>query len=86
MQILASRLRALQSFKKIRTGSRDSLFYTAAIFGHQDKGDQATQALKSAIRLSNVSIQKFADSQPFEDQNRNRELQEILESVGGVSA
>jgi len=70
----------------MRIGSRDSLFYTAAIFGHQDKGDQATQALKSAIRLSNVSIQKFADSQPFEDQNRNRELQEILESVGGVSA
>jgi TolB-like protein len=77
---------ALQSFKKMRVGSRDSLFYTAAIFGHQDKGDQATQALKSAIRLSNVSIQQFADSQPFEDQNRNRELQEMLESVGGVSA
>ena len=73
---------ALQSFKKMRVGSRDSLFYTAAIFGHQDKGDQATQALKSAIRLSNVSIQQFADSQPFEDQNRNRELQEMLESVG----
>ena len=73
---------ALQSFKKMRIESRDSLFYTSAIFGCQGKGDQATQALQSAIRLSNVSIQQFADSQPFEDQERNRELQEMLESIG----
>ena len=37
--------------------------------------------LRRGIRLADVSIESFVESQPFRDQARNRELQEVLESI-----
>ena len=37
--------------------------------------------LRRGIRLADVSIEAFVESQPFQDQTRNRELQEVLESI-----
>ena len=72
---------ALASFKKMRTESRDGLFYSAATFKKLGREEEALDMLRRGIRLADVSIEAFVESQPFQDQARNRELQEVLESV-----
>ena len=72
---------ALASFKKMRTESRDGLFYSAATFKKLGRKEEALDMLRRGIRLADVSIEAFVESQPFQDQARNRELQEVLESV-----
>ena len=72
---------ALASFKKMRTESRDGLFYAAATFKKLGREEEALDMLRRGIHLADVSIETFVESQPFQDQARNRELQEVLESV-----
>ncbi|MED5532582.1 MAG: adenylate/guanylate cyclase domain-containing protein [Pseudomonadota bacterium] len=72
---------ALASFKKMRTESRDGLFYSAATFKKLGREEEALDMLRRGIRLADVSIETFVESQPFQDQARNRELQEVLESI-----
>ena len=72
---------ALASFKKMRTESRDGLFYSAATFKKLGREEEALDMLRRGIRLADVSIESFVESQPFRDQARNRELQEVLESI-----
>ena len=72
---------ALASFKKMRTESRDGLFYSAATFKKLGREEEALDMLRRGIRLADVSIEAFVESQPFQDQTRNRELQEVLESI-----
>jgi len=72
---------ALASFKKMRTESRDGLFYAAATFKKLGREEEALDMLRRGIHLADVSIESFVESQPFQDQARNRELQEVLESV-----
>ena len=72
---------ALASFKKMRTESRDGLFYAAATFKKLGRENEALDMLRRGIHLADVSIETFVESQPFQDQARNRELQEVLESV-----
>jgi tetratricopeptide (TPR) repeat protein len=72
---------ALAGFKKMRTESRDGLFYSAATFKKLGREEEALDMLRRGIRLADVSIEAFVESQPFQDQARNRELQEVLESV-----
>ena len=72
---------ALASFKKMRTESRDGLFYSAATFKKLGREEEALDMLRRGIRLADVSIEAFVESQPFQDQARNRELQEVLESI-----
>ena len=72
---------ALASLKKMRTESRDGLFYSAATLKKLGRDDEALEMLHRGIRVAETSITEFADSQPFQDQTRNRELQELLESV-----
>ncbi len=72
---------ALASFKKMRTESRDGLFYAAATFKKLGRENEALDMLRRGIHLADVSIEAFVESQPFQDQARNRELQEVLESV-----
>ena len=72
---------ALASFKKMRTESRDGLFYSAVTFKKLGREEEALDMLRRGIRLADVSIESFVESQPFRDQARNRELQEVLESI-----
>ena len=72
---------ALASFKKMRTESRDGLFYSAATFKKLGREEEALDMLRRGIHLADVSIEAFVESQPFQDQARNRELQEVLESI-----
>ena len=72
---------ALASFKKMRTESRDGLFYSAATFKKLGREEEALDMLRRGIRLADVSIETFVESQPFQDQARNSELQEVLESI-----
>ena len=72
---------ALASFKKMRTESRDGLFYSAVTFKKLGREEEALDMLRRGIRLADVSIETFVESQPFQDQARNRELQEVLESI-----
>jgi len=72
---------ALASFKKMRTESRDGLFYAAATFKKLGREEEALDMLRRGIHLADVSIETFVESQPFQDQARNRELQELLESI-----
>jgi len=72
---------ALASFKKMRTESRDGLFYSAATFKKLGREEEALDMLRRGIRLADVSIETFVESQPFQDQARNRELQEVLDSI-----
>ena len=72
---------ALASFKKMRTESRDGLFYSAATFKKLGREEEALDMLRRGIHLADVSIEAFVESQPFQDQARNRELQELLESI-----
>ena len=72
---------ALASFKKMRTESRDGLFYSAATFKKLGREEEALDMLRRGIRLADVSIESFVESQPFRDPARNRELQQVLESI-----
>ena len=72
---------ALASLKKMRTESRDGLFYAAATLKKLGREDDAVEILGRGIRVAEMSIAQFVDSQPFQDQARNRELQELLESI-----
>ena len=72
---------ALASFKKMRTESRDGLFYSAVTFKKLGREEEALDMLRRGIRLADVSIEAFVKSQPFRDQARNRELQQVLESI-----
>ena len=77
---------ALASLKKMRTESRDGLFYSAATLKKLGREDDAVEILGRGIRVAEMSIAQFADSQPFQDQARNRELQELLESVESIES
>ncbi len=46
-----------------------------------DRDGKALEMPHRGIRVAGISIAEFADSQPFQDQTRNRKLQELLESV-----
>ena len=72
---------ALASFKKMRTESRDGLFYSAATLKKLGREQEAVDALHRASRLTDLSIETFVKGQPFKDPARNRELQDVLASI-----
>ena len=72
---------AINSYKKLKIDTRDSLFYTAASLKKLGKEEQASNILKQAISTLNMPIEKFLGSQPFKSEDNKKELKEILELI-----
>ena len=72
---------AINSYKKMKIDTRDSLFYTAASLKKLGQQEQASDILKQAINTLNMPIEKFLGSQPFKSDNDKKQLMEILETI-----
>ena len=72
---------AVQSYKKLKIDTRDSLFYLAASNKKLGNDDKATDFLKQAQNLSQMSVEKFISSQPYKSEETKKELERVLVSI-----
>ncbi len=72
---------AVQSFRKIKTPTVNSLFYFAAALQKKGDPEKSIETLKKAVKVSDKSVEQFVESEHYKDQKLKQELQEILESI-----
>ena len=72
---------AIDSFRKLKVPTRNSLFYLAAAFSRIDKTDKSVATLKEAITTTDFTVERFVQSQTYRDEKRSQELRETLESI-----
>ncbi|MFL2997199.1 MAG: adenylate/guanylate cyclase domain-containing protein [Candidatus Neomarinimicrobiota bacterium] len=75
---------SLISFKKLKVQNTKSLFYMASAFMCEEKETEAKLALKEAITSGSADIDKFCESQPFQNEKHNQELSSILNSINNL--
>ena len=73
---------AVNSYKKLKIDTRDSLFYAAASNKHLGKEEEASNILKQAITTLNMPLEKFLASQPFKSEDNKEKLKKTLEAIG----
>ena len=75
---------SLISFKKLKVQNTKSLFYMASAFMCEGNDTKAKSALKEAITSGSANIDKFCESQPFQNEKHNQELNSILNSINNL--
>ncbi len=75
---------SLTSFKKLKVQNAKSLFYTASAFSSLGKEPEAKSALEEALTSGSADIDKFCESQPFQNKMNNQELSHILHSINNL--
>ena len=72
---------AVDSFRKLKVPTRNSLFYLAAAFSKIDETEKSVETLKEAITTTDFTVGRFVESQTYREENRSQELRETLESI-----
>ena len=72
---------AVESFRKLKVPTRNSLFYLAATFSKLDETDRSVETLKEAITTTDFTVDRFVQSQTYRDEKRSQELRETPESI-----
>lgn len=72
---------SLISIKKLKVQNAKSLFYMASAYMCQGKETEAKSALEEALTSGSADIDKFCESQPFQNKENNQELNSIITSI-----
>ena len=72
---------ATESFRKLKVPTRNSLFYLAATLSKMAKAEKAAETLKQARTTTGLSVDRFVQSQAYQEESRSQELRETLESI-----
>jgi hypothetical protein len=72
---------ATESFRKLKVPTRNSLFYLAATLSKMSEAEKATETLKQARTTTDLSVDRFVQSQAYQEEKRSQELLETLESI-----
>ena len=72
---------SINSYKKLKIDTRDSLFYSAACYKKMGNNEKATEILKQATNTLNMTTDKFLSSQPLKNEDSKKELQEIITAI-----
>jgi tetratricopeptide (TPR) repeat protein len=72
---------AVTSYKKIKIDTRDSLFYLSASYKQLGDQSKASDVLKQALNLSQMSVEKFLGSQPYKSEETKNDLERVLLSI-----
>ena len=72
---------AANCFKKIKTPSRESLFYFAATLAKLGEEIKSTETLTQALQMTELSVEDFVLTQHYQNPELLQQLREILESI-----
>ena len=72
---------SINSYKKLKIDTRDSLFYSAVCYKKMGNNEKATEILKQATNTLNMTTDKFLSSQPLKNEDSKKELQEIIKAI-----
>ena len=67
-------------FRKIKTPSRESLFYFAATLFKLEEEKKSAETLKQAFKMTDMSVEDFLLTQHYQNPELKQELLEILET------
>lgn len=71
----------IQSFKKLKAPTINSLFYSAAAICKIGSPENATETLSKALLHSGISIEDFIQTQKYQDVSISLDLQDTLVSI-----
>ena len=72
---------SVESFKKLKVPTRNSLFYLAAAFWQVGEQDKAKEALTEAKVISGLDVDRFCDGEKYQESSLREKLRGILEAV-----
>ena len=72
---------AINSYKKLKIDTRDSLFYSAASHKKLNNNDKSSNILKQALNTLNMTIEKFINSQPLKSEEHKKDLTKLITSI-----
>ena len=72
---------AANCFRKIKTPSRESLFYFAATLFKLEEEKKSAETLKQAFKMTDMSVEDFLLTQHYQNPELKQQLQEILQSI-----
>ena len=72
---------AANCFRKIKTPSRESLFYFAATLFKLEEEKKSAKTLKQAFKMTDMSVEDFLLTQHYQNPELKQQLQEILQSI-----
>lgn len=68
-------------FRKIKTPSRESLFYFAATLAKLGEKQKSAETLTQALKMTDLRVKDFLVTQHYQNPELKQELREILESI-----
>ena len=72
---------AIESFNKLKVPTRNSLFYLAASLVNSGDSQKASETLNQALAMTQLTIEKFIETQKYQDVDRNLALRTSLEGI-----
>ena len=72
---------AIDSLRKVKVPTRNSLFYHACALAKSEQTEKATETLKQAITTHDMTVERFVASQEYKDQEKREELLETLQTI-----
>ena len=72
---------AANCFRKIKTPSRESLFYFAATLIKLEEEKKSAETLKQAFKMTDMSVEDFLLTQHYQNPELKQELRKILQSI-----
>ena len=72
---------SINSYKKLKIDTRDSLFYSSACYKKLNNEVKSSEVLKQAINTLNMTIEKFINSQPLKNVSHKKDLEELIKSI-----
>jgi adenylate cyclase len=72
---------AANCFRKIKTPSRESLFYFAATLFKLGDEKNATETLQQAVKLTDLSLEDFLLTQHYQNPELQHQRKEILQAI-----
>ena len=71
----------IESFKKLKMPTKNSLFYLAACLQKKGEWSEATTTLSQACGHSSLDIEKFIGTRRYRDKEQSACLKDVLESI-----
>ena len=72
---------AIESLRKVKVPTRNSLFYLAAALAKAEHTDTASDTLKQAITTMDMTVEGFVSSQGYKNQEQQDALLQTLEPI-----
>ena len=72
---------AIESLRKVKVPTRNSLFYLAAALAKAEQTETASATLKQAVTTMDMSVEGFVNSQGYKNQEQQDALLQTLEPI-----